>query len=422
MSLFEYDARPATPQVILAGRASPVAYAIRDFLSRNQRPFQWRDVDQSGATLPDGSAIDLEHLPLCVLPDGTRLTDATVEGVAAGLGMILPPAFDEYDLCVIGAGPAGLAASVYAASEGLRTVVVESLAPGGQAGTTSLIENLLGFPRGISGSELANSATLQARKFGAEILLARPVDGVTRVDGRYVVELSDGVRIPTSTVLVATGVEWRRLDVPGIDDLLGAGVFYGAGPSEARACVGGRVMIVGGGNSAGQAAVRFSQYAGKVTLLARSDLSKSMSRYLIDHVSSIDNVEVRTGYQVAGVDASGVLRAVDVVATDGSSERVPVDGLFLCIGGTPRNYGAKKAGVVTDAAGYLLTGNALTDGSASLEGWPLSRQPLPLETNFPGIFAAGDVRSGSTKRCAAAIGEGAMSIALVHQHLAEVGA
>lgn len=423
MSLFDYDARPVTPQVLLAGRASPVAYSIRDFLARNGRPFVWHDVDVQGTVLPDGSTTDLDHLPLCILPDGTRVNDATIEQVAAGLGMIAPPALGEYDLTIIGAGPSGLAAAVYAASEGLRTVLVECLAPGGQAGTTSMIENYLGFPNGISGNQLATQATVQARRFGAEILLARPAVAVARSDGGYLVELSDDARIPTRALLIATGVEWRRLDVPGLDAFLGAGVAYGAGPGEARACSGGRVIIVGGGNSAGQAAVRFSRYAGRVTLLARSELSRSMSRYLIDHLASIPNVEVREGAQVVGVEAETNLRAV-TVAVEGEPEpiRLPTDGVFICIGGTPRSVGADTLGLRTDAAGYLLTGGSLTDGTISVPGWSLTRQPLPLETNVPGVFAAGDVRSGSTKRCAAAIGEGAMSVALVHQHLAEVEA
>ena len=420
--MFDYDAQPVTPQVVVVGRGSPGAYAIRDFLSRNGRPYRWQDIDTDGTALPDGTAVDLGHLPVAILPDGRRLDDATIEGVAAGLGMVSPPALAEYDLGIVGAGPAGLAASVYAASEGLRTVVVESLAPGGQAGTTSMIENYLGFPQGISGNKLATEATIQARRFGAEILLARPAVGVTSDGECYLIELSDGTSIHSHALLLATGVEWRRLDVAGIDALLGAGVYYGAGPSEARAMRDGHVIVVGGGNSAGQAVVRFSRYAKKVTLLARSSLSKSMSRYLIDHVSMIPNAEVVTGAQVVGVESDGRLRGVLVeVSGQPAVTRMPGDGLFICIGGTPRTEGASRLGVLTDAAGYLMTGDALTDGTVPVPGWTLKRQPLPLETNFPGVFAAGDVRAGSTKRCATAVGEGAMAIALVHQRLAEIG-
>src|SRR5579863_8388228 len=396
MSMFDYDTRPATPLPILVGtRATPGAYAIRDFLSRNGYAFEWVDAGQPEAVravLGAGEA-ELPALPLCILPDGSRLAPATVEQVAAGLGMIAAPALSEYDLTIIGAGPAGLAAAVNAASEGLRTVVVEAVAPGGQAGTTSTIENLLGFPDGISGSELATRATMQARRFGAELLLARPLVAVS-VDGPgYVAELSDGTLIRGRAVLLASGVEWRRLDVPGVDDLLGAGVYYGAGPSEALACTDSQVVVVGGGNSAGQAVVRFSRYAKQVTLLVRGrDLGASMSQYLIDQVAAIPNAEVRVRTQVAGLEAEDRLRAV-IVRTGDSAEpvRVPADALFICIGGMPRTDGAAGLGLVTDAGGYLVTGSdAAGDPGTS---WPLRREPLPLETSRPGVFAAGDVRS-----------------------------
>ena len=272
MSMFDYDARPVTPGVVLVGTtASRGGYAIRDFLSRNGYPFEWVDAGQPDAVRAVLGAAEVEPsaLPLCILPDGSRLAAATVEQVAAGLGMVAAPALPEYDLTIVGAGPAGLAAAVNAASEGLRTVVVEAVAPGGQAGTTSMIENLLGFPNGISGSELATRATVQARRFGAELLLARPLVGVSADGPGYVAELSDGTLLRGRAVLFASGVEWRRLEVPGIGDLLGAGVYYGAGPSEAVACTGSRVVVVGGGNSAGQAVVRFSRYARQVTLLVR---------------------------------------------------------------------------------------------------------------------------------------------------------
>ncbi len=360
-------------------------------------------------------------LPLCILPDGSRLASATVEQVAAGLGMVAAPALSEYDLTIVGAGPAGLGAAVNAASEGLRTVVVEAIAPGGQAGTTSMIENYLGFPSGISGSELATRAVVQARRFGAELLLARSLVNVSADGPGYVAELSDGTLLRGRAVLFASGVEWRRLDVPGIDDLLGAGVYYGAGPSEAPACTGSQVVVVGGGNSAGQAAVRFSRYAKQVTLLARGrDLAASMSQYLIDHLSTLPNVGVSLRTQVVGLEADDRLRAVLVRSGD-NAEPVPVlaDALFICIGGTPRTDGTAGIGLATNTAGFLVTG-----GDAASEpgvSWPLPREPLPLETNLPGLFAAGDVRCGSVKRCAAAIGEGSMAVALVHRRLAEVG-
>ena len=424
MSMFDYDARPVTPGVVLVGtRASRGAYAIRDFLSRNGYPFEWVDAERPDAVAAVLGAADVEPsaLPLCILPDGSRLTCATVEQVAAGLGMIAAPSRSEYDQTIVGAGPAGLAAAVNAASEGLRTLVVEAVAPGGQAGTTSMIENLLGFPDGISGSELATRTTVQARRFGAELLLARPLVDVSADGPGYVAELSDGTLVRGRAVLLASGVEWRRLDVPGVDDLLGAGVYYGAGPSEALACTGSRVVVVGGGNSAGQAVVRFSRYAQQVTLLVRGrDLGASMSQYLIDHLSAIPNVEVRVRTQVAGLEADDRLRAVIVGSGDSPEPvRLPADALFICIGGAPRTDGAAEIGLVTNPAGYLVTGSDVARWPGS--DWPLPREPLPLETNLPGAFAAGDVRYGSVKRCAAAIGEGSMAVALVHRRLAEVG-
>jgi thioredoxin reductase (NADPH) len=295
------------------------------------------------------------------------------------------------------------------------------VAPGGQAGTTSMIENYLGFPNGISGSELATRAAVQARRFGAELLLARPLTGVSAEGPGYVAGLSDGTLLRGRAVLLASGVEWRRLEVPGVDDLLGAGAYYGAGPSEALACTGSRVVVVGGGNSAGQAVVRFSRYAQQVTLLVRGrDLGASMSQYLIDHLSATPNVEVRVRTQVVGLEADDRLRAVNVRAGDSTEPgRLPADALFICIGGTPRTDGAAGIGLVTNPAGYLVTGSDVAREPGS--DWPLRREPLPLETNRPGVFAAGDVRCGSVKRCAAAIGEGSMAVALVHRRLAEVG-
>jgi thioredoxin reductase (NADPH) len=428
--MWDYDSRPATAQVVLVGtRSSAAAYAIRDFLTRNGCPYDWVDVDSTGAgqgaaeaRLLDPATVDAASLPLCILPDGTRLGSATVEQVAAGLGMVAAPLQNEYDLAIVGAGPAGLAAALYAASEGLRTVVVEGMAPGGQAGTTSLIENYLGFPNGISGSELATRAAVQARSFGAEILLARRLDGVSPDGGAYLLELSDGTVMRSGALLVATGVEWRRLDVPGIDRLLGAGVYYGAGPSEALACRGAGVVVVGGGNSAGQAAVRFSRYARSVTVLVRGRaLGASMSQYLVDRVSTIDNVEVRTESRVVGAEGDARLRALVVATGDGEArDTLPADGLFICIGGAPRTECAEHLGIVRDGAGYLVTGTDLATDGALPETWPLPRSPFPLETCLPGLFAAGDVRHGSVKRCAAAIGEGAMSVALVHRRLAEI--
>jgi thioredoxin reductase (NADPH) len=424
MSMIDYDARPVTRQVVLVGhRASAVGYSIRDFLSRNGVPYEWVDVDDAErvARLFPTAETDPAQLPVCILPSGMRLAPATLEGVAAGLGMVSAPRLSEYDLTIVGAGPAGLAAAMYAASEGLHAVAIESVAPGGQAGTTSMIENYLGFPQGISGSELATRATAQARKFGAEILLARRLAHISKDGPGYGAWMSDGTSVRSRTMLLASGVDWRRLEVPGIDELQGSGVYYGAGPSEAVTCSGCHVAVVGGGNSAGQAVIRFSRYAVHVTLLVRgSSLEASMSQYLINQVRKLGNVEVRTNTEVVDFESDARLRAL-MVSSKGSVARLPVDALFVCIGGVPRTKGAAEVGLALDRAGFVRTGAEVTSAAGALDGWPLSRQPLPLETNLPGLFAAGDVRSGSVKRCAAAIGEGSMAVALVHQRLAEMG-
>jgi thioredoxin reductase (NADPH) len=422
--MIDYDARPITPQVLLVGhRASSVGYSIRDFLSRNGVPYEWVDVDDAARveTLLREGERGVDQLPVCILPNGIRLAPATLEGVAAGLGMVLAPSLSAYDLTIVGAGPAGLAAAVYAASEGLSALAIEEMAPGGQAGTTSMIENYLGFPQGISGSELAMRANAQAKRFGAEILLARRLTDITSDGTGYVAHLSDGTAVPSRAMLVASGVHWRRLEVPGVDELLGSGVYYGAGPSEAVTCSGCRVAIVGGGNSAGQAVIRFSRYAAQVTLLVRGpSLESSMSQYLISQMKELGNVEVRTNTEVVSLESDTHLRAL-MVSSGGAVARLPATALFVCIGGVPRTQGAANLGVAVDDAGYVRTGAELSSSPSLLEGWPLSRQPLPLETSLPGLFAAGDVRSGSIKRCAAAIGEGSMAVALVHQRLAEVG-
>jgi thioredoxin reductase (NADPH) len=425
-SMFDYDARPVTPQVVLVGRrTSSLGYELRDFLSRNGVPYDWVEIDDADRIrqLFDGD-IDPNRLPICVLPDGRQLAPATVQQVANGLGMVAAPLSSDYDLTIVGAGPAGLAAAVYAASEGLRAVAIEAVAPGGQAGTTSMIENYLGFPQGISGSELATRATAQARRFGAELLLARPLVDIHREDQGYLARLSDGTAVRTRAVLAASGVDWRRLDVDGLDELLGAGVYYGAGPSEAVSCRGCRVAVVGGGNSAGQAVVRFSRYASHVTLLVRgATLSASMSQYLVSKVSELDNVDVRTRSEVVGLKADTRLRAVVLSSHDETGlTDLPLESLFVCIGGVPRTRGLATAGLATDDAGFILTGADVTASPGALDNWPLARSPLPLETNLPGYFAAGDVRSGSIKRCSAAIGEGSMAVALVHRRLAELGA
>ena len=424
MSMIDYDARPVTPQVLLVGqRASSVGYSIRDFLSRNGVPYEWVDPDDGArvAVLFPAGAPEWTSYRSASSRTESGLLRPRWKNVAAGLGMVSPPSLSEYDLAILGAGPAGLAAAVYAASEGLRAVAIEAVAPGGQAGTTSMIENYLGFPQGISGSELATRATAQAKRFGAEVLLARRLADITRDGPGYIAHLSDGATVRSRAMLVASGVDWRRLEIPGIDELLGSGVYYGAGPSEAVTCSGCRVAIVGGGNSAGQAVIRFSRYATLVTLLVRGpSLEASMSTYLISQLKELRNVEIRTNTEVISLESDTHLRAL-MVSSGGTVARLPAEALFVCIGGVPRTQGAANVGLALDGAGYVRTGSELSSSAGALAMWPLSRQPLPLETNLPGLFAAGDVRSGSIKRCAAAIGEGSMSVALVHQRLAEVG-
>src|SRR6266852_5924072 len=361
MSMFDYDTRPVTPQVVLVGnRASSAGYTIRDFLSRNGVPYDWvdlEDVERLPAVVSP-SEMDPSLLPICILPNGIRLAPLTLEDVAAGLGMMSAPSLSEYDLTIVGAGPAGLAAAVYAASEGLRTLAVEAIASGGQAGTTSMIENYLGFPQGISGSELATRAAAQARRFGAEVLLARRLADITRDGSGYVACLSDGATVRSRAMLLASGVDWRRLEVPGIDALLGAGVYYGAGPSEAVSCRGCRVAVIGGGNSAGQAVVRFSRYASHVTLLVRGRrLGDSMSQYLATRVTSLPNVDVQTGTEVIELEADTRLRAVLISSPhDKSPVRLPIESLFVCIGGVPRTHGLTRLELAADEAGYLRTG------------------------------------------------------------------
>ena len=317
-----------------------------------------------------------------------KLSPATLEQVAAGLGMVSGPVRSEYDLTIVGAGPAGLAAAVYAASEGLRALVIEAIAPGGQAGTTSMIENYLGFPNGISGSELATRAVAQARRFGAEILLARPLVGISTEGPGYRAHLSDGTSVLGRTLLLASGVEWRRLEVPGIDELLGAGVYYGAGPSEALGCAGAHVVVVGGGNSAGQAVVRFSRYAVRVTLLVRGpDLAASMSKYLIDAIAGIPNVDVRTGTQVVGVKADGQLREV-LIASPHEPDRAILCApmrLFICIGGEPRTEAVGGTGLVDrrcrlrpDRERADVVRPCPTSGHASTTSSPRNESPRPL--------------------------------------------
>jgi thioredoxin reductase (NADPH) len=396
---------------VLTGGAA--AFPIRDYLTRANVPFEYRDGEG-----PPGVAV-------CTLDDGTELVAPSLLEVAIHLGLATAgPTHDTYDTMIVGAGPAGLAAAVYAASEGLRTVVVEREAPGGQAGTSACIENYLGFPDGISGADLAARAREQAAKFGADLLVLRTVARSDVVADGFRVELSDGSVLRARSLLCATGVEWRRLEVPGVERLLHAGVYYGSAISEAPGLRDRDVFVIGGGNSAGQAAINFAGWARSVTIVVRgSGLASAMSTYLEAQIDATHNVEVRPHARVDRVDGDDWLRTIDLVdIRTGETERRDAHAVFICIGGAPRTQWAKHLGVAVDERGFLITGRDLflSDTTAWRAAWPLTRDPFLLETSRPGLFAAGDVRRGSTKRVSAAVGEGATAVALLHRHLEEL--
>jgi len=403
-------ASPSEARVVVTGGVA--AYDIRDFLTRAAVPFLY--LDDEGPT----------EVAVCTFDDGRCLTSPSIQDVGRALGLVAPPSRDSYDFAVIGAGPAGLAAAVYASCEGLSTVVVEEWAPGGQAGTSWRIENYLGFPEGISGADLAARARHQAEKFGAEILMLQSLVEGGAEDGQFVGKLADGTPLRARAVLVATGVDWRRLEVDGVDRLLHAGVYYGAAASEAPGLIGKDVFIIGAGNSAGQAALNFAEHARSVTILCRGEaLSETMANYLCERLHDSPVIGVQVCHEVVALDGDTWLRTITIRDNaTGSLQTVPAHALFICIGGQPRTGWAEQDGVVTDQSGYLLTGRdmfnpELTGGHPA--AWARPRDPYPLETSLPGLFAAGDVRFGSTKRVAAAVGEGAQAVPLVHRFLAE---
>ncbi len=404
---------------VIGHRFSRDSHAAKDFLARNQIPYRWVDIEQDDEAqrLLEASALADSRLPVVLLPDGQALAQPSMLTLAERLGLSTEAQLPFYDLVIVGGGPAGLGAAVYGASEGLRTVMVEREAPGGQAGQSSRIENYLGFPTGLSGGELARRATTQARRFGAEILAVQDVTAMRTEGLTHVLTLSDGNEISAHTVLIATGVAYRMLDAPGMAELTGTGVYYGAAMTEALSCSDQDVVIVGGANSAGQAAVYFSRYARRVTMLVRGpDLKRSMSSYLIDQIAAIENILVRTGAQVAAVSGEGHLERVQVSNGDGSEEELAAAALFVFIGAAPRTDWLGPL-VERDEHGFILTGlELLRDGKPPAD-WPLERDPFALETGTPGLFAAGDVRSRSIKRVASSVGEGAMAVQLIHQYL-----
>jgi len=424
--LADWEARTHPPIEgvrVVGSRFSPEGHQIRDFLARNCVPFEWLDIEREEARrLLSTEDQKASRLPIVIFPDGTQLVQPTNAELAEKIGLKVHPEDTFYDLVIIGGGPAGLASSVYGASEGLHTVMVERHAPGGQAGLSSMIENYLGFPAGLSGADLARRAVAQAKKFEVEIVSPQVVTNLRAEGSSRIVTLSDGTELRCHVVLLATGVEWRRLDVPGLGRLVGAGVYYGGTVAEAFFCRNEDVYIVGGANSAGQAAMYFSRYARTVTMLVReASLSESMSRYLIDQIASAKNIKVRLRTTIVEVHGDGRLEAITVFnAANGEKEKLSTNALFIFIGALPHTEWVAKV-VETDDHGFILTGPDL----ARLRGnghvprnWSLQRDPFWLESSQPGIFVAGDVRHGSVKRVAAGVGEGATAVQFIHQYLA----
>jgi thioredoxin reductase (NADPH) len=404
-------------------RFSPQSFEVKDFLSRNQVPYQWIDIDEDAPTRELVSAMEggLSKLPVVLFPDGSHLTVPTALELAEKAGLQVRANRPFYDLVIVGGGPAGLANAVYGASEGLRTVLVEQKAFGGQAGTSSRIENYLGFPSGITGADLAQRATAQARRFGAEMLTAQEVVGVRREDPYRIVKLSDGNEISAYTVLISTGMSVKKLEVPGIEPLIGIGVYYGAALSEAATYRGHDICIVGGANSAGQGALFFSRYARKVTMLVRAaNLSPSMSMYLVERIQATKNIEVIHKVEVASVSGTEKLEHITVRnAETGKEDVLNASAVFIFIGAAPRSE--MVAGVLErDEKGFILTGPDLPRTARGIKGWNLERDPFLFETNVPGVFAAGDVRASANRRVAAAVGEGSAAIYTIHRYLQTV--
>jgi thioredoxin reductase (NADPH) len=408
---------------VVGRRLDPGDHELRDSLTRAAQPYEFYESEsEEGRTLLERHGVTEGGLPVVIEGEQTY-ENATIVTLAESWNALTPPTRSHYDLAIIGAGPAGLAAAVYGASDGLSTIVFERDIPGGQAGHTSMIENFFGFPGGIEGATLARLAARQAESFGAELQLLRGIKGGgAREQGGMRIESSDGIEVTADVAVLAPGIEWRRLEVDGIEELLGRGVYYGAGRSEAIGSAGQEVVIVGAGNSAGQAAMSFADAQAHVTMVVRGDsLAKSMSAYLVRRIEQTPLIGVHLRSHIRGVDGDeSSLRSVTIEDAGGAVQRHEAERLFVCIGGQPHTGWAKKKAFETDRAGYLLTGPDLLRDGARPPGWPLERDPLALETCVPGIFAAGDARHGSTKRVAAAVGEGAMAVALAERRLEEL--
>ncbi len=408
---------------VVGHRWSPQSHQVKDFLSRNLVPYQWLDVEssQDAQALIKTTDLDISRLPLLLFSDGSSLVQPTNAEIAEKIGLKTRATLPFYDLIIVGSGPAGLAAAVYGASEGLHTVLIEREAPGGQAGTSSRIENYLGFPVGLSGADLARRAVAQATRFGVEILSPQEVASI-RVDGPYrVVKLIDGAEISCHALLIATGVSYRKFSVPGVERLTDAGVYYGAAMTEALSCADSDVFIIGGANSAGQAAMYFSRHARTVTMLVRGDsLAKGMSQYLVDQIQSTENIIVRLCTSVTEVQGETSLESITLSdANTRKQETVPATALFIFIGAMPRTDWTSGL-LARDEQGFLLAGPDLMHNGQRPKGWTPERDPFLLETNVPGIFVAGDVRHGSVKRVASGVGEGSIAIQFVHRYLGEV--
>ncbi len=411
---------------VLGTRWSPKSYELRDFLARNRVPYQWIDVeltanDAETKQLMDALGPEAASLPVVLFPDGTKLLESVPSEVAQKVGLRTRAQTDFYDLAIVGGGPAGLAAAVYGASEGLHTVIIEREAPGGQAGMSSRIENYLGFPTGLSGGDLARRAVVQAQRFGVEILAPQEAMSA-RAEGPYrFLKLADGTEISCHALMIATGVQWRRLEAPGIDRLQGAGVYYGGGSTEALSCQGEIVYVIGGANSAGQAAMNFAKYAERVVIVVRGpSLSSSMSQYLIDQIKETPKISVWPNASVVEAHGDTHLEEVSFLCSDtGKIERVPASAMFIFIGASPQT-GWLGDLVERDTYGFILAGPDLIREGQRPKGWTLDRDPFLLETNVPGIFAVGDVRHGSVKRVASGVGEGSVAVQFIHQYLSKV--
>jgi thioredoxin reductase (NADPH) len=420
----ESDHRPVPETKIVGHRWSARSSEVREFLARNQVPYRWYSSDEpEGQRLLSAAGVEPDgngrvRLPVVIPPDGEALIEPADAELATHVGLATTPSKDFYDVIVIGGGPAGLGAAVYGASEGLRTVLLERTATGGQAGQSSRIENYLGFPDGVSGAQLTSRARRQAAKFGAEVLTTRDVVGLEVNGSARTVRFADGSGIDAHTVILATGVSYRRLEAPGVDEMTGRGVFYGSALTEAAACADQDVYIVGGANSAGQAAVYLARGAKSVTILVRGpSLERSMSYYLIQQISSIANISVRTCTEVIGAQGGKHLESLTLRDTaTGETDTVSAQWLFVFIGARPVTDWLDDA-VVRDERGFVVAGPDLGGPGERLRGWNLDRSPYHLETSVPGVFVAGDVRAESAKRVASAVGEGAMAVMLVHRYL-----